>query len=67
MAEKKQESVRYEPTDMAKAKPVFILKKQVAIGADVLTGKGKLIKEADQNQYAELYEAGYTRYIKKIG
>lgn len=54
----------YVPTQEAKERPRFLLKKGIAIGGP-LTVKGRAIPEATPAQYRALYEQGYANLIEK--
>lgn len=55
----------YCPTDEAKERPRRLLKRNIAIGGEI-TIKGKVVREATQAEYRELYEAGgHDKLIQK--
>lgn len=72
----------YEPTEFCKAKPIRMQcwknpkrtdfgKVWVSLGQDITINysppkKPKVVLEASQTQYEYLYNAGYTRYIKRV-
>lgn len=62
--------MEYVPNELAKKKPIYLVKRKVAIGGNITIPQTApklpvVIKEATPEQYKELYELGFTRYIDK--